>query len=114
MTITWVPMIAQLIATILHPFWCWLFAVHLEMNILGIGLAYTVSQFILVAFATVYATCLPSISEAISFPNADSFKGWGNYLKLGLPTMVMLWSEDLAFYGLTLLSGLTLALKFYL
>ena len=43
MTITWVPMMAQLVATILHPFWCWLFAVKLEMNILGIGLAYTIS-----------------------------------------------------------------------
>ena len=27
-------------------------------------------------------------------------------MKLGIPVMVMLWSEDLAFYGLTLLSGL--------
>ena len=46
------------------------------------------------------------ISEAISLPDRNSLKEWGNYLKLGFPVMIMMWSEDVAFWFLTLLSGL--------
>ena len=46
------------------------------------------------------------MQEAIFLPNAESFREWGSYLRLGIPVMVMLWSEDFAFYILTILSGL--------
>ena len=106
MTVAWIPMTATLVATILHPLWCYLFVIILEMDIVGIGIAYTITQFTLIIFVTVYASCVPAIQDAITFPNSDSFKEWRAYLKLGIPVMVMLWSEDFAFYGLTLLSGL--------
>ena len=106
MTVTWVPMTAQVVATILHPFWCYYFVIVKEMDIIGIGLAYTITQVTLLVFVTCYASFVPEISDAIQLPNADSFREWRAYMKLGIPVMVMLWSEDLAFYGLTLLSGL--------
>ena len=106
MTVAWIPMTATLVATILHPLWCYLFVIILELDIVGIGIAYTITQLTLITFVTVYASCVPAIQDAITLPNSDSFKEWRAYLKLGIPVMVMLWSEDFAFYGLTLLSGL--------
>ena len=106
MTVTWVPMTAQVAVTILHPFWCYLFVVILDYDIIGIGIAYTITQFTLIIFVTIYACCVPQISEAILLPNADSLREWGGYLKLGIPVMVMLWSEDFAFWILTILAGL--------
>ena len=106
MTISWVPMTAQIVATILHPFWCYFFVVVKDMDIIGIAISYTITQLTLVVFATVYSMTVSQIKEAIILPDRDSLKDWCGYLKLGFPVMIMLWSEDFAFYILTLFSGL--------
>ena len=61
MTVTWVPMTAQIVATILHPLWCYLFVVILEYDFIGIGIAYTITQLTLFIFVTVYASYVPQI-----------------------------------------------------
>ena len=43
MNVTWVPMTATVFATILHPFWCYLFVNILGMDITGIAIAYTIT-----------------------------------------------------------------------
>ena len=106
MNVAWVPMTATVIATILHPFWCYLFVIILGMDITGIAIAYTITQSTLIIFVTVYAACVPEIADAIHLPDADALKEWRSYLRLGIPVMIMLWAEDSGFHALTLLSGL--------
>ena len=106
MTISWVPMTAQIVATVMHPFWCYLFVIVYKLDIVGIAIAYTITQLTLVVFATVYSMMVEQIREAIILPNSDSLRDWWGYLRLGFPVMIMLWSEDFAFYILTLFSGL--------
>ena len=55
MTISWVPMTAQIVATILHPIWCYLFVIVLKLDIYGIAISYTITQLVLVVFATIYS-----------------------------------------------------------
>lgn len=58
---TWIPMLAQIVATVLHIFWCHVFVVHMEWGIAGIGLALTVTNCSLLVSTMLYASCLPEI-----------------------------------------------------
>ena len=105
MKITWVAMVAQSTATVIHIFWCYLFVVVLEMDIIGIAIATNITTFTMLFGITVYAQCIGSIKEALFFPTADSFKNWGEYLSLSIPATVMLCAEWWAFEVLTILAG---------
>jgi len=52
MKATWVPMISQLICTILHGFWSYLFIVEWQLHVYGAGLAMALSNIILVVMTT--------------------------------------------------------------
>ena len=106
MTISWVPMTAQIVATVLHPFWCYHFVVVRDLDLYGIAIAYTITQLTLVVFATVYSTMVDRIKEAIILPDKDSLKYWWGYVKLGLPVTLMIWSARFALNIMTLFSGL--------
>ena len=43
MTISWVPMTAQIVATVLHPFWCYYFVIVRKLDIDGIAISYTIT-----------------------------------------------------------------------
>ena len=49
--------------------------------------------------------CLPSIKESLFFPGHEILQNWGEYLKIGLPAMIMFCAEYWAFGGLIFLSG---------
>ena len=106
MKITWVPMVAQSTATMVHILWCYLFVVKWDMDIVGLAIATNISTFTMLFIITVYAHCISSISDALFFPTSDSFKHWGEYLRLSIPATVMLCAEWWAFEILTILSGI--------
>ena len=58
---TWVPMISQVLATLLHIFWCHLFVTVFEWDLHGLGLASTLTSFILLSTTVVYAHCIKEI-----------------------------------------------------
>ena len=102
---TWVPMAAQMTATILHIYWCHLFVNVLGWDIYGLGLASTLTSFILLASTMIYAHFIPEIKEALFWPDATIWKGWMEYFRLGVPTTVMFCSEYWAWEILAILSG---------
>ena len=61
MKTTWVPMIAQVCATFLHIYWCNLFVVQREWDIIGLGLASSITACILLTVTMVYAHLVEEI-----------------------------------------------------
>ena len=55
---TWVPMVSQVVATGFHIFWCHIFVVEWKWDLLGLGLASTLTSFILLTSTMMYAQCL--------------------------------------------------------
>jgi Na+-driven multidrug efflux pump len=54
---------------------------------------------------SIYIGRLEEFKEMWFFPNAECFKGLGNYIKLGFFSMCMIWLEWCAFEFLTFMSG---------
>lgn len=75
------------------------------MDVKGLGLATALTNLLIFLFVTVYAHCLPEIKEALFWPNAQTFSGWGEYLRFGVPAAVMICAEWWAFDILVILSG---------
>ena len=99
-------MMAQVISTILHVFWCYLFVSVMELDVEGLGYAMSITALTQFMFTQCYACCVSSIRGAIQLPNAQSFQGWCQYLNLGIPLVLMQCSDWWAFEILTLISGL--------
>ena len=99
-------MLAQVGATFLHIFWCWLLVIHKEMGEIGLGLTVIITNFSMLTMVEVYSLCIPRIRESIFWPDRHTLSNWEEYLKLGIPATVMLCAEFWAFEILILLSGL--------
>ena len=105
MWIAWVPMLTQIGSNPLHIFLCWLFVSHLGYGINGLGLATILTNFGLYAMVEAYSLCIPKIRESLFWPDAYALAGWGEYLKLGIPAMLMFCAETWAYEALILISG---------
>ena len=99
-------MIAQVGATFLHIFWCWLLVINREMGVAGLGLAVNITNISMLSMVEIYSLCIPRIKESIICPNSSTFKNWGEYFKLGIPATVMICAEFWTFEILIWLSGL--------
>lgn len=106
MTISWIPMLAMIGATVLHVLWCFLFVTWMDMSVIGLGLATSLTYLLMLVMITQYAQCVSRISDALFCFERDVFSGWGEYFKLGVPAMVMICAEDWAFQIMTFLAGI--------
>ena len=59
MNISYVPMVAQIISSLFHPLFCYIFTVVVDMDIIGIAIAYNITQFTLLVFVICYSICVP-------------------------------------------------------
>ena len=98
-------MIAQIVATMLHVFWCHLFVTELGWDLKGLGLASTLTSAILLSTTLIYAHCLKDIKGALFWPDATIWTGWKEYFNLGVPTTGMLCAEYWAWQFLAIVSG---------
>ena len=105
MRITFVPMVAMIVSTLLHVPLCILFVEVFDMDIRGLAAATSVNKFILVVFLMVYGSCSKNIRPAITFPDGDTFRGWFEYIQVALPVIVMYCSEFWAFEILVIIAG---------
>ena len=53
----------------------------------------------------IYAAKVKSIETAIFMPTVDAFRGWGMYLKLSIPSMLMYCPEWWSFEILIIMAG---------
>ena len=105
MGITWVPMIAQAIGTLVHVGWCHLFTVKLDMGVKGLGYATSITYSTMFLVITVNTVLIKQIKYCISWPTLDSFREWGPYFRLSIPATLMLCAEWWSFELMTILAG---------
>ena len=92
--------------TLLHLVWLYLFVIYFKMEVIGLGLATLLTNLGLVVMIQIYAWQVPRIRESMICFNKHALQGWGEYLKIGVPDMVMLCAEWWSFEILVILSGI--------
>ena len=89
-----IPMIIQIFTSSLHYLWCYIFVSIMNLNIMGTALAMNITAFSNAMLITVYVTYFqPDLREAWFWPDKDCFQGLLDYLRLGIPAMLMLCFE---------------------
>ena len=94
MRITFVPMVAMCIATCMHLPFCLLFMNTFGLGIVGLAVASSCRDFILLVALMIYGNCKTEIRDTLQpFWSRETFRGWGEYLKVSLPSTVMICAE---------------------
>lgn len=75
------------------------------MGITGTGLAYSLTNFINITVTQGYMTRIPGLKDACIWPDASSFRGFREFLSLGIPSMTVIFLEQSAFELLLLFGG---------
>ena len=102
---TWVPMIANVGANLLHILWCHIFVTVWGWDVYGLGIANTLTSFIKLSSLMIYSQFVQEIREAYFLPDATVLVGWKEYFSLGVPTTIMLCAEYWAWQFLAIVSG---------
>ena len=106
MRITFVPMVAMCIATCMHLPFCLLFMNAFGLGIVGLAVASSCRDFILLVALMIYGNCKTEIRDTLQpFWSRETFRGWGEYLKVSLPSTVMICAEWWGFQVLTIVAG---------
>ena len=106
MRITFFPMVAMFATTILHIPLCFLFVNYFDMGIKGLGLASSIKDCVLLVTVMIHGNCSDEIRPFLSMPNRESLTGWGEYLKISLPSTIMICAEFWAFEILVVMAGI--------
>ena len=89
MRITSVPLITNIFLVCIHVPIAYLFVFTLDMDYLGAAYATIVSTTLAYLFLLAQLSYRKDIEDALFWPGVDSFKDWGNYLRIAVPIMVM-------------------------
>ena len=106
MRITFFPLVAMILSTLLHVGLSILFVIHLDMGIIGLAVAVTCRDFFLCVLTMLYCCCTQSISEAMVPFDVEALRGWGEYLSISIPAAVMICTEKYAFESMTITAGI--------
>lgn len=87
-----IPMLWSSIATLLlHIPICWLLVFKTSLGYIGASLAISLSYWLNVIMLAAYIRYSNSCKETRSPPTVEAFKGVGVFLRLALPSALMLW-----------------------
>merc|ERR1740139_672351 len=81
----------MVVGSVLHMLWLWLFVTVFEMGANGVPMAMVVTESLKLVIIFMYARSLPEMKDALVWPSMDAFSGWGQYLKLSIPTILIMW-----------------------
>jgi multidrug resistance protein, MATE family len=84
-------------SVILHPCWCYLFIKILNLGVRGAAISLILSQMFNAGAGLYYLIVFKPVPESIFPFNKDSLVGWGEYLKIALPSAFLGCAEWLAF-----------------
>ncbi|PNT70757.1 hypothetical protein BRADI_2g17260v3 [Brachypodium distachyon] len=102
-----IPMLWSSIATlVLHIPLSWLLVFKTSLGFIGAALAISISYWLNVFMLVGYIRCSTSCKETFSPPTLDAFSGVGVFMRLALPSALMLCFEWWSFEVIILLSGL--------
>ena len=105
MRITLVPLIAMIVATFVHIILCFLFIHGLQMDIISLAIASSIKDAVLLCTVMIYGCYSSKINIVLVPINMDALRGWREYLKVSLPSTIMMCSEWWAFEILVILAG---------
>ena len=94
-------MYIQGISLVAHVIICYILTYTFELGIVGVSVATWISNFVNLAIVTLYISFKEDVvpKESWHFINSDSFKGFGEYLKFGVPSALIIilewWSYEL-------------------
>lgn len=91
-----------IITSVIHIIWSYLLVIHFKLEILGVGIATILTYFLNFIIISIYCRFDKEICSGFFFFTRDSFSNIGEYLKVAIPSTIMLclewWSlEILAF-----------------
>ncbi|CAM0954023.1 unnamed protein product [Alopecurus aequalis] len=102
-----IPMLWSSTATLLlHIPLCWLLVFKTSLGYFGAALAISISYWLNVFMLVAYIGFTNSCKETFSLPTKDAFSGVGVFMRLALPSALMLCFEWWSFEVIILLSGL--------
>ena len=99
-------MIFMILATLLHIFLCFVYAIWFDMGIFGLGLALSTKDGALMIMTIIYCNCSSQVRHALSPLDSTMIQGWRQYLNLSIPSTLMMCAEWWAFELLSILAGI--------
>lgn len=105
MQVTWVPMIAMIVGTGLHPFWLDYFIIKQQGGVIGLANANMATNLVLLATVILTAHLMPTLRESLFWPGRESLQEWGEWFRIAVPVTIMLCAEWWAFELLIIASG---------
>lgn len=100
-----VVMIINVTTSCLHFGWCYLLVIVAGMEIVGAALAMTITYFTNFVAVTIYCVSCRDLRTSFFFPNADTFRSLGAYLRIGIPSASMMCLEWWSLEVLALMAG---------
>jgi Na+-driven multidrug efflux pump len=89
-----VSMIIIITTTCLHSVWCYIFVFVFDLHVIGVAMATNLTAFLNLVGLTTYVSFFEKdLQDAWFWPNKDCFKGILEYMKLGVPAMLMVCFE---------------------
>lgn len=101
-----IPMYIQLVTTILHLFWCWLFVIHFNWRETGAALATNITYICNMILIDIWCYSNSAVEKTWIKPDRRAFSNICGYLKIGIPGACMLCFEWWCFELLAIFSGL--------
>ena len=92
--------------TVLHTLWAYLFIIEFELGVAGAAMATTITYAIMTAATILISLTKAELRDAIFWPNNETYRNIGGYLRVAIPSTLMLCLEWWAYEVFTLLAGL--------
>ena len=99
-------MIFMFVATALHIFLCFVFVIWFNYGIIGLGLAMTIKDLVLMTLTITYAQCSSHVRHILVPFDMEALRDWGQYLSISLPATAMICAEWWALEVLAIFAGI--------
>lgn len=94
---TWVINVVLIVTTLLHPLWCYLLMIVMNFGIQGAAIALVLSQCLTGITLLLFIIISKPINNSVFCICRDTFKSWGRYLAIAIPSTFLLCFEWWAF-----------------
>lgn len=106
MRLAWVPAIDILLSVVSQAVLGYLFIVKYGYGIEGIAYAFDISMALQLLIMIIHTSLLSEFREAVFFPRSDTFSGWGEYISISLPAIIVMFTMSFSFELAMVFAGL--------